>query len=323
MKTKGMVIAICCFIAAAFLLGATGLINLAGGTAQEDTAKDRLIGVLITREHLDLFDDEGYARDHSGKMMQGGHIGQADSAAYQGRLYANLVETSRHEGEEGKAENLKEYRFDGLEGIRFLAPYISTEAGGHFITTVDEGISDSSIHIHTTDQGSRVNMTGKLYVAPGQQAVACYLNPVYQSPAGAVYALSGSCMSMAGGDVTGGMMTQTISENKTETTDAGQTSSGTEVALSLVVMEEPTQIALLQFDGQDILLEKTAYRPGEWPERIDVRADAQYMIVETTTAQGVSRVLLQKGDESAEAFYCREDGICVKQSCLMNWDSNQ
>lgn len=50
---------------------------------------DRLIGVYVTLEPLDLFDFEAYFNDHAKELLAGGgEIGPEDAAAYGGRLYA-------------------------------------------------------------------------------------------------------------------------------------------------------------------------------------------------------------------------------------------
>ena len=51
------------------------------------------------------------------------------------------------------------------------------------------------------------------------------------------------------------------------------------------------------------------------PEEIDVLPDTQYLLLETVSAEGTERTLYEKEAEFISAFFCRSDGICVKQTC--------
>ena len=150
MKTKNIIIIVCCIILAAFTLGATGVIKVTNEDAQETSDSDRLIGVLITREYLDLFDSDRFFNDNANKLMNGGELSEADSSKYQGRLYATHIET-KETIETGESVTSKEYVFDGIECIRFFAPYINDELGSYWSTNIDEGITDSNTHFNSSD----------------------------------------------------------------------------------------------------------------------------------------------------------------------------
>lgn len=96
MKNKLGIIILACVLVAAFILGATGAVTFAKDEPTENSdsaSKDRLIGVFITTEHLDLFDFESYFQDNANKVLSGGEISSSDSAPFQGRLYATKSET--------------------------------------------------------------------------------------------------------------------------------------------------------------------------------------------------------------------------------------
>lgn len=61
-------------------------------TAAEE---DRMVGVLVTREPLDLFDAEGYFRDHAGQITNSGMISDADAQRYQNALFAEWSEAEQ------------------------------------------------------------------------------------------------------------------------------------------------------------------------------------------------------------------------------------
>lgn len=71
MKTKNILMIFVCTVLAAFVLRAAGVMHLADTSAEEVVSADRLIGVLITREYLDLFDGEQFLNDNIGRLANG------------------------------------------------------------------------------------------------------------------------------------------------------------------------------------------------------------------------------------------------------------
>ena len=186
---------------------------------------------------------------------------------------------------------------------------------------MDNGIADVHMHIDATDEVATISLKGTIYVASRDNYVVFYFNPVYQTSNGEVYAVSGEGASFddfAAFD--GEFFRQTITENSTETYGDTETSYGTEVEVVLCAMEESKSTAILQFNGNNELLSKNEYAPENLPERIVPISDTQYIIVETTSTDGVSRTLFGRADESIFAFSCRDDGICIKRTCEISWE---
>lgn len=319
MKTKNIIIIACCIILAAFALGATDVIKVKNEDVQENSGSDRLIGVLITKEYLDLFDTDRFFNDNINQVMNGRNISETKRAKYQGRLYATLTETS-NTNETGETVTTKEYVFNGVDGIPFFMTYINDESGAYHVLNADEAITDCHQHITVTDEGESLSLTGTVYVASRSNIGNFYFNPVYQSSDGEVYVVSGDGVFFGNDNVPGVSWSQKITENRAETFNDSKNSSGSEVEVTICVMEEPKNIALLQFNGENRLLEKTNFTPGNLPEHIDALPDAQYMIVETTSAEGISRTLFQREDEFIYVYYCRDDGICIKHEYEVNWN---
>ena len=65
-----------------------------------------------------------------------------------------------------------------------------------------------------------------------------------------------------------------------------------------------------------VLISLEYYAPGALPDSID--SDAAYIVVGTVSQSGTNYELFQSGDEAITALYCREDGVCVQQSCAVN-----
>lgn len=139
MKTKKIFVIFASVMLGFFLLGSSGVIHMADDSLDEGFgADDRLIGVVITTEHLDLFDFEGYLEDNGEKILFGSQIDESQQAKYQGRLYATLVDRSYTDQETGQVTVSKEFIFDGVRRIPYFAADISDESGSHYLATLSK-----------------------------------------------------------------------------------------------------------------------------------------------------------------------------------------
>lgn len=313
MRTKGIIITLAGVLLAAFALGVSGVLSLSGGAKDGTEGDGRLIGVLVTTEYLDLFDAQGYFNDNAEKILSGGEISPADAAAYQGRLYAALRESPDGAGR-------KKYVFEGVEGIAYFSARYTDAAGAYHGNSGDEALSDGHMSLAYTDEGESLELEGTIYVSTAGGADAFYYNPVYQTERGEIYAVSGSGMSYGGERDAGLSGSHELREEYTATV-GGETKSGsTRVEISIRYVDAPMGVALLQLDSASRLLSREEYAPGVLPERVSTLPDTAFILLETRGAgQSVTRALYQPGDESLFAFFCRADGICVKQWCALDW----
>lgn len=327
MKTKKIIIIIVCTVLAAFVFGVAGIFNLVNTSVDKTTSKDRLIGVLITREYLDLFDSEKFFNDNFNTLAGGGEISESESSKYQGRLYADRVETSHTNDETGETDVGIEYVFEGIDGICYFTPRITDQFGTYWSLGGDDAISDGHTNFNSTDEGESISMEGTIYVSTGgNTGNFFYFNPVYQTPTGEVYAVSGDGDYFGDNSVAGTSMSREIKENQSSTIDDLTTSSGTEIKVTICYMDKPEKVSILQFGEGNELLSKIEYDPGDFPDTLQVRSGTQYIIVETTTLSqqqiiSVTREIYQPEDETLFAFFSRDDGICVKQECEINWNN--
>ena len=68
MKNKIGIIILACVLVVSFVLGVTGAVTFAKDESTDNAdgaSKDRLIGVFITTEYLDLFDFDSYFQDNA------------------------------------------------------------------------------------------------------------------------------------------------------------------------------------------------------------------------------------------------------------------
>lgn len=329
MKNKIGMIILACVLAVSFVLGATGAVTFATDEPTDnagDASKDRLIGVFITTEYLDLFDSESYVKDNADKVLSGGEIGSSDSAQYQGKLYAILVDEPYTDPETGETATTKKFVFDGIEGISYFAARYTDENGTQYLGTgYDDAISDAHTGLHYTDAGDGIDMKGTIYVSASKGYDVFYYNPVYQTAAGEVYLVSGQGVS-CGGELSAGMSgSQALKEEQTVTIDGKSETVSSSIEVSICFMDTPIGTSILQFDRDGSIVARVDYAAGALPAEITASPDTEYIIAETrmSSADGketVTRELFRQDDESLYAFFCREDGICIKQYCSIAWD---
>ena len=322
---KRNIIIICILVLVlAFVSGLTGF-TLAQPGAGEAKEKDKLVGVFVTTEYLNLFDFEGYFNDNIGEMTTGGEISVAgDSAEYQGRLYATLIDRILTNEETGETVTTQDYVFEGIEGISYFWCTISDENGSYNSVSGGEALSDGHSSISSTDSGEDISLEGTIYVTPATSQTIYYMNPVYQSTDGRIYTMSGGGISFSGDSSEGEIFSRTLDAATTATVKGETNTYSISVKISINVMYPPQRICVLQFGPDGEILSRDEYLPGGLPEKITPEQECSYIVLETykispDQVEKVVRTLYQADDNSLESFYCREDGICVKQNTSLNW----
>ncbi len=303
MKTKKYIIILaCCILAAAFILGITGVINLSTGIQVKNS--DRLIGFLITPGSLDQDDSQ---------------LTQAADYHYP----ATRVEkqgTIEVDGEEEPYLDVN-YVFEGIDGIPFMLTDTTGEDGVNSSTTIsDGGVSDVQVyHSQTDDNITEESLTGILYLARGKDDYLFFFNPVYQTADGDVYAVraaSGMAPSLG--------LCSSVSTHKTQDlswTEGIKTfTRSMRVEVKMLLADKPVKVSIYQYNADHELIHSDEYDPLSVPETFSPRPVAEYIVIETETKGGDPvREICGKKDESFTVKLAREDGICVAEGHEIIW----
>lgn len=316
MKKSSFIMAI--ILVCAFALGAAGF-NIA--EKQPDTVKKgRLIGAVVTFEHLDLFDFEGYFNDNASDVLNGGEINTMDSR-YQGRIYATKTEETL------KADNGEEiirakFEFEGIDGIMLMSPTVGEGDDATVSTSADEGMNDIHLSVHTNDAGTGTSIEGRIYYAIGKGDRTFYMNPVYQQEDGRVYVTSGSGIYCEGDpNLAGGESSLKLNE-KESTTINGAAQDGVENQVTVFFEGRfiPVSIRVLEMGTDSSIVAEQDYFPGKLPEEIIPNAQTEYIIVETQNDDGsFTRELFDKDDTVLSGFMELDSGILQRQQCSLKW----
>lgn len=294
MKTK----LVCMLLAVSLLSGC----RLAVEAEELPEGRDRLIGVFVTPEHLDLFNAEAYFNDHVDEILKGKEI-NADASNYQNRLYAEYADG--------------ELRAGDVEGWFYCALTRSDENGDYIAVEGSEVFSDGYAHIFSGEE-ERLELACTLYVSSEADFVAAYINPVYQDSDGSIYVVSGSGIS-SNGLVDGGSMTQTVEENETLTASGERSEKNTRIEVTVAGKDPTETITVYEMSADDSILRRSSIDPDAIPTEWTPPTDCEWIILR----EDDQRSVYTKEDESFPVFKLRDDGLCVKASVQLNWPEEE
>ena len=267
---------------------------------EESAQDDRLIGVYVTTEYLDLFDIESYLEDNLNAGWTGGEI-TGDTDPYEGRVYA--VRT-----EDGK------YVFEGVpDGVNAFWP-LETEADGSLVHANACGAEvQGAADLLYGDEGTEQNCEAILYL-DADRGNAAYFNPVYQTASGEIYLTAGTGMSAY--DTTSqqamGSFTHTLSAETTYTDTEGTVRTDSfSVAVTVEYWTPPEWIAVTQMSADGQVVRRDVFDGETLPDTLARGAETAYYIVEESrTEWGETAVerTLEEGDTEALFFIQRGEG---------------
>ena len=333
-----------------FLLAASLLLTCGCSLAKPEeelngsfTTEDSLIGVLVTNEHLDLFDMEAWLNDNINTIAKGGEtvIG-GDTSQYQGRIYAKPVE-KEWTASDGSTQTTTEYEFpEELNGHAFLCPTLTDERGEHYTSSShDEVFADSHVHIKSGDAGNAVELTATIYYDPltipkesitelhedgtetPAQHIAFYHNPIYQTPEGDVYVVSGSGSAYSAGPGVGfygEQGTYFFHETKSVTINGKTEELKNAVSITMHAVRYAEKIVVHEMREDNKLLRTAEYSHGDFPRELTVGSDAAYVIIETHSMDENGEVMVNRQictadseEESFDVFVPLNNGYVSKQ----------
>lgn len=310
------------------LTGLTAMIFL-GGCALAvpesgmEKKEDRLVGVFITKDYLDLYDMDGYLSAHGNLLTEGGEVTLPNDPRYQGRLYAQIDKTG------GDADWA--ISFGDVSGEYMLYLQLPDEDGEvNSICFCTDGICDINTSTDIRDDREEYGIEGTMYILPGQtdEEVHYYENPVYQTAEGDIYAVSGQSFSTGGDSSEGAVFSMALGGEITVTENGRVKTEKSNVNVHYTVVERPVQITLYQMGQAHQVMRQDTYQPGEVPEKLNAEPGAEYILAETEKQEvsgekSVSRELVEydpDGETYLETFCVLDGGIVTKLDTEVNWN---
>lgn len=280
-----------------------GLLTLDGcQLAREEGAAsgDRLIGVYVTEEYLDLLDMEAYLNDHMGQVLGGDSFTiEGDTSAYEGRIYAV------NDSADPLAPN---YTFPGLDGVAIYSVLAKDPEGGQDCWTSGEG-DQAWMHVSygVEDGQDSIEITADLYVSDQVSRHAMYANPMYQTEDGRVYLCSGTG---ASGDLReGATLSQTVEETTTLTENGETEQVRCKVTVSMTAIPPAETIRVVQMSQGNAVLAAQDFPADQVPTEFTPDRNTAYLLVESRSGDTVSRELYDREEESFRAYQGSETGF--------------
>ena len=312
---------------------------------QETSSADRLVGVMVTTEYLDLFDMEAWLNDNIDKLNVGGATQiSGDTAKYEGRIYTQAIEKPS-KGSDGSTHILHTWEFpdslDSIMGALFICPTVTDpESGERYTTRVSNGaLSDAHTHVKSTDHGDSIELSCTVYFDPyfiptetmtdgasgvELEHIAFYTNPVYQTSNGEVYVTSGMGNSYSVEKDLGMdsfRSSSTLTDSQSETVNGKTTTTENKITVTFQGVRMAQSIRVLEMRADNKLLRTKTYTPADFPTEIVVGEDVAYIIVETLSIDSSGKETISRQicsadhpDETFDSFVPGNNGFAIKQT---------
>ena len=293
----------------AFLLLLPGC-RLAREDGAREQSHDRLVGVFVTEEHLDLFDFEAWFNDHAGELGSGGKTEIGDTRGYDKRIYANM--------ENGDCV------FEDLEGILFASYAFREENVSGYRNAPGNRVS-GQVSLEETEDSVVLSMDGTIYISDKIGYAQYFYNPVWQDGEGRVYLTAGTGLSSNVTEGTGMKNWHDISDEYTVTVGGRTQSYRADVRIGIEAIPLPESYSICYMDENHQKLTEEAFTPENMPSQLTPPEAAAYLMVKgigyrKDGTEFVDRKIFSKGENTVlEVYIPEENHICVKSCTQILW----
>lgn len=274
--------------------------QLASSETRESEMEDKLVGVFVTFESLDLeFDIEGYLQDNPGALAGENEIvlEPGEGREYGERLWAEVTEDG--------------WSFPDRKGLVMGQMW----KGDHWAGFSSGEFCDMKTNVNRTDALDSIEEEGTIYVPWGTE-VMLYSNPVFMTPDGRYYTVQGNSVHST---MEGGSMSQSVNNESTWTEGDAEYTYSAKYTTTIQGATLAESVVLVWMSADHRELRRAEYVPGHMPESLTPEADAAYLIVEEQTGDTVARTLCQPGDDGIRVYYQGDALWCLPQFTEILW----
>lgn len=283
--------------------------SLAQPEDETTVGEDKMVGVLVTTQPLDLFDIESYVNDNAGTILRGGQISQTDAARYQDRLFAEWDEAAQA------------YVFPQTQGYVLLNTRRQDDHGGYENLQTDDIFCHTRTALSYTDEGAQHEFSATIYAeAKNNGSCSVFVNPLFQMEDGRVYVQSGTGISTNTDEHSRVSMSKTVTQTTRQMQNGETTQHTFHCEITVQLTPAPTGAELFWMTTQDGILRREHYAPGELPPELDAQG-AEFLLVVEHFADGSSTQTVFNADstDSPGALTCAEEGLLKRHSCTVTW----
>lgn len=271
--------------------------QLASEEKTEDPYQDKLVGVFVTFEPMELgFDIEGWIEDNG--ITDGAEISMEESLQYQEKRPVTL-------SDEG-------WVVPGYEGIS-VGRYWN---GEYWTGFSGEGICEMNSNIAAGDDGDNIKVEGTVYFPADAEVMLC-TNPVYQTPEGEFYVVQGQSFHS---NVGTGSMSQSVRDEKNWTENGTSHTFCAEFKTIVQGVALAEKVVLVWMTADHAEVSREEYDPNALPESVTPAEGAAYLIVEEIAGENITRKLYQPEDEQITVYYQGDQPWCMPDMAQINWE---
>lgn len=267
-----------------------------------ESEEDKLVGIFITTDYMQINDESG-------------------------RLYAKPAQTEFIAvGDSGESrEIVKDYEFEGVEGVKYIAIYDKTSKGSSYSSQCfDEPLAWTRQNIKVSDSDTynehTIELLCELFVA--DKDLVLEINPVYKTAEGEVYAVNGSSMAVSSVGFTykmEGTSTRTVAADADGFKDIYR---GT-ISVSVSVVDPAKKSTLIFMSADNEEISRVSCISSELPEEIAVPDGTEYIVEETGNDTEIVRALYDRENNKLPGYMDRGDGICIKRLTEFVWEQEK
>lgn len=301
-------------LTAMILSGCTLAVPEEAQTAPLPQVEDRIVGMLVTL-------DQAEPKETMDPNLL--HL-EANRGK---RIYARLQEEA-YESQDGTEHTTYRMVFPEDLGLAFMGYQVMPqmlpslpEEETYWTSTVDPGIDLEKNSFNTVNDDSFVQLEAVIYVSENAQDLVLYMNPVYQTESGEVYALGVGPVGYHGSS----MAECAVSYGMTaveEGNEAGTRKEGY-VKMTLRRAQVPEFYRIVQLDGEDQVIKTQDISPGDLPEVYRPEETCVYLILEERAeGKAVKRSVKSRGESDSvlDVLYPMENGICRVGHTRIDWE---
>lgn len=284
--------------------------QLAKEDAGEQQRHDRLIGVFVTKEHLDLFDFEAYFNDHANELISGGNTMIENTDGYQQRIYANMENAG--------------CAFEGMDGILF-ASYAFDDGVSKGYRNAPGNMVNGHVNWDETENQVTLTMNGTIYISDKIGYIQYFYNPVRQDSEGRLYLTAGTGLSTNVTEGTGMKNWHDLSDEYTITVNGETQSYRADITIGVEAIVLPELYTFYYMDENHLELGRDVFSPEDMPLEICPLDDAAYILVEESShrkdnTERTFRTIYSRGqDEVLDIYIPGEDYVCTKSNTKIIW----
>lgn len=253
---------------------------------------DRLMGVLITKGPMEEFDPLALIED-----------GEYTENTDDGRVYGTV-------SEEGRI-----YKFGDIEGTVLVMHEVDENSRG--ISWSGGPVSDPKQSVNVSEEGTKDKIEGTVWVSTDAEDVILYMNPIYRTPDGRVYVMSGEGSYF---DPRGGYeCTQSLS-GETTRKENGETyifSMRVEITVIAAVPDETVTVIQMNENGEEI--KRETFLADNMPEEFTTQAGTAFLLVRCSGGGSDRWETVQPDDEGIRVTQKYDEMFCASHVVPVRW----